>query len=245
MTLSNSTAFNPDIHELVDDAYELAGIDITNGFQLRSARFTINLLLLEWANKGHNLWTIEQISSSVLTTGTAEYEIPLDTTSIFDVKIRENDGLTNQFDNNLTRMSEITYAALTQKTTQGKPVQYLIRMHEIKGVAIPFGADPDRNSTITLWPVPESSTKYTLIYWRHRRMNDTGTGGAFTLEIPDRFMPAFVYALAYRLSRKSKLPEVLARAPGLEVMAAQAWDEATDNDRERATLRIVPKMYRV
>lgn len=241
MALSGVTTFNPDLNDIVDEAYQQAGIEVLTGHDHRSAVTSMNLILVEWANKGHNLWTVDEEVSSLLTLGTAEYDITTDTTSVITVKLRENGGTDSQLDLNMRRMSVEEYANLPNKNLRGRPLQYWIQMKENKGLSV----SSERFSTITLWPIPESSTKYKLVYYKHRRMDDAGNEGTYTLDIPYIFSAAFTAALAFKLASKSKRPDIIVKAPAMKAVADQLFDEAAQNDRERADLRLVPRHYRI
>ena len=142
----------PDLPELFDEAFERAGLQMTTGYDLKTVRRSLNLLTLEWQNRGLNLWTIDGGTLS-LTSGTATYAMPTDTIDLIEHQIRTGTG-TSQVDTNLDRISVSTYAQQSSKNTQGRPSQIFV----------------DRQATavnVTLWPVPDDST-YTLSYWSIR-----------------------------------------------------------------------------
>ena len=125
MTTSGTVAFNLDLNELVEEAFERAGLELRSGYDLRTARRSLNLLTIEWANRGINLWTIEQ-GQIVMQTGQACYAIPTNTVDLLDQVIRTNNGTTNQSDINISRISESTYSTIPNKLTQGRPIQVWI-----------------------------------------------------------------------------------------------------------------------
>ena len=125
MTTTGTTAFNLDLNDLVEEAFERAGLELRTGYDLRTARRSLNLLTIEWANRGINIWTIEQ-GQIPMVTGQACYAFPVDTIDLLDQVIRTNNGTSNQIDINITRISESTYSTLPNKLTQGRPIQVWI-----------------------------------------------------------------------------------------------------------------------
>lgn len=125
MTTSGLSSFNLDLAELVEEAFERVGKELRTGYDLRTARRSLNLLTIELANKGINLWTVEQ-GVIPLTTGQAIYPLPLDTIDLMDTVIRQNNGTSNQIDINISRIAEPTYLSIPNKLTQGRPVQVWI-----------------------------------------------------------------------------------------------------------------------
>jgi hypothetical protein len=124
MTTSSLSTFNLDLSELVEEAFERCGSELRSGYDLRTARRSLNILTIEWANRGINLWTIEQ-GSFPLVTGQIAYTIPTDTIDLLDQVIRTGSG-PNQVDINITRISESTYATIPTKNAQGRPIQVWI-----------------------------------------------------------------------------------------------------------------------
>lgn len=143
MTTSGTAIFDPDVSELIEEAYERIGIESTTGYSVRTARRSMNLLSLEWANRGIHLWTIEAGTMPLLP-GTATYTLPADTIDLLDVVIRTTVGTTNT-DLAIGRLSLNEYASIPSKGTTGRPVQFYIDRQR---------AAP----TITLWPVPPATT---------------------------------------------------------------------------------------
>jgi hypothetical protein len=125
MTTNGATAFNLDLNDLVEEAFERAGLELRTGYDMRTARRSLNLLTIEWANRGINLWTIEQ-GQIPMVTGQASYPFPTDTIDLLDQVIRTNNGTSNQIDINITRISESTYSTLPNKLAQGRPIQVWI-----------------------------------------------------------------------------------------------------------------------
>ena len=126
MTTSGLTTFNLDLNNLVEEAFERCGSQLRSGYDLRTARRSLNLLSIEWANRGINLWTIEQGQIN-LVTGQALYAIPNNTIDLLDMVIRQNNGsASNQVDINISRISESTYSTIPNKLTTGRPIQVWI-----------------------------------------------------------------------------------------------------------------------
>jgi hypothetical protein len=125
MSTAGTTAFNLDLNDLVEEAFERAGLELRTGYDLRTARRSLNLLTIEWANRGINLWTIEQ-GQIPMVTGQASYPFPTNTIDLLDQVIRQNNGTTNQTDINISRISESTYSTIPNKLTQGRPIQVWI-----------------------------------------------------------------------------------------------------------------------
>lgn len=123
MTTSGTSAFNLDLNNLIEEAFERAGAELRTGYEMRTARRSMNLLTIEWANRGINLWTIEQ-GQIPMVTGQAIYPVPSNTIDLMDHVIRQNNAVTsNQIDINISRISESTYSTIPNKLTQGRPIQ--------------------------------------------------------------------------------------------------------------------------
>ena len=120
---AGTSSFGPDLSELIEEAYERAGVEIRTGYEFRTARRSLNLLTIEWANRGINLWTIQE-GQIVLNTGQNIYPIPADTIDLLDHVIRQNNGTpSTQSDINITRISESTYSTIPNKLANGRPIQ--------------------------------------------------------------------------------------------------------------------------
>jgi hypothetical protein len=229
MTTSGAATFNLDLNEIVEECFERCGSELRTGYDLRTARRSLNLLLADWANRGINLWTVEQ-GSQVLTPGTATYTLPADTVDLMEHVIRTGAGnASTQTDLTITRISVSTYSSIPNKLQSARPIQIWINR---QGPAPQF----------TVWPTPDNSQTYTLVYWRLRRMQDAGSGGGYTQDVPFRFLPALVSGLSYYLSMK--VPGATERMPMLKAQYDQDWDLASTEDREKAAIRMVPRqMY--
>lgn len=236
MTTTGTAAFNLDVAELIEEAFERCGKEMRSGYDFKTARRSLNLLTIEWANRGINLWTVEQ-GSIPLVQGTITYDLPADTIDLLDHVVRTGTGV-QQTDINISRISEPTYATIPNKNATGRPIQVWI--NRLSGATYPSSgvAYPQ----INVWPAPDQPNYYTFVYWRLRRIQDSGTG-ATTADIPFRFLNAMVAGLAYYLS--IKLPDVSAdRVNMLKMEYEQQYQMAADEDREKAPLRLVPRMIR-
>ena len=232
MTTSGNTAFNLNLNELVEEAFERCGAELRTGYDLRTARRSLNLLTIEWANRGINLWTVEQ-GSIPMVQGQIVYDLPVDTIDLIDHVVRTQTGQ-GQTDINITRISVDTYSTIPNKNAQGRPIQVWINRQS--GADYPVtGVRPPQ---INLWPAPDQSNYYTFFYYRLRRIEDAGNG-VNTQDIPFRMLPALVAGLAYHLS--IKVPGGMERTAILKQMYDEAWQEAADEDREKAPLRIAPR----
>jgi len=225
MTTSGTAAFNMDLTEIAEEAWSRCGSEMRTGWDLRTTRISLNLLFADWSNRGINLWTIEQ-GSQVLTPGTATYTLPADTVDLLEHVIRTGAGVAStQADLTITRISVSTYATIPNKLQQARPIQIYIN----RQTAAP---------TVTVWPTPDASQTYTLVYWRLRRTQDAG-GGVNTMDVPFRFLPAMVAGLAYYLALK--VPGGAERLQILKAQYDEAWELASSEDREKAAVRFVPR----
>lgn len=223
MTTSGTTAFNLEFTELVEEAFERAGSELRSGYDLKTARRSLNLLFADWSNRGLNLFTIDSGTINCVA-GTATYVLPDDTVDLIDHVVRTGAGsATTQADLTCTRISSSTYATIPNKLTQARPLQIWIQRLN--------------TPQVTLWPIPDDSTTYQIVYWRLRRIQDAGNG-ANTPDVPFRFLPALVAGLAYYLALK--LPNGIDRLQVLQEQYGTALQMAQDEDREKAAIRLVP-----
>lgn len=163
MTTTGSTAFNLDMNDLIEESFERCGLEVRSGYDFRTARRSLNLLTIEWANRGINLWTVEQ-GQIVMNTQQALYALPVDTIDILDASTRTNNGSqSNQTDINLSRISEPTYMTIPNKNTTGRPIQMWVN-RQSGGVAsapqttLVGGIDAD-DTTITVASVANLPTQ--------------------------------------------------------------------------------------
>jgi hypothetical protein len=232
VTTSGTQAFNLDLNNLIEEAFERCGAELRTGYDMRTARRSLNLLTIEWANRGINLWTIEE-GSIPMVQGQIAYNLPVDTIDLLDSVIRTQTGI-GQTDINISRISVSTYATIPNKNAQGRPIQVWIDRQSgatepTTGVNFP---------QIYVWPAPDQSNFYTYVYYRLKRIQDAGNG-VNTQDIPFRMLPCLVAGLAYYLSMK--IPEALPRLEMLKMAYEEQWAMASTEDREKAPLRLAPR----
>jgi|TARA_R110001599_G_scaffold321411_1_gene531975 hypothetical protein len=230
MTTTNSSSFDPDVNEIIEEAFERCGSEARTGYHFRTARRSLNLLTIEWSNRGVNLFTIEE-GSVALTEGTITYDLPNDTIDLLEHVIRTGTG-TNQSDLSVTRISVSTYATIPNKNSTGRPVQIYIDRRS--GATTPSGTLPPQ---VNLYPAPDNANTYTLVYWRLKRIDDVGNG-TNTQAIPFRFYNCLIAGLAYYLS--VKIPGAETRTAALKIEYDNQWTLAAEEDREKASITIVP-----
>jgi hypothetical protein len=152
MTTTGTSTFNLDVNDLIEEAFERCGKELRSGYDFKTARRSLNLLTIEWANRGINLWTVEQ-GVIPMVTGQAMYPYPADTIDMMDMVIRTNNGTSNQVDINISRIAEPTYMSIPNKLAQGRPIQVYINRQsgqENATGAVLVGALNDTDTTITL-----------------------------------------------------------------------------------------------
>ena len=224
MATSGTSTFNLDITEIAEEAFERCGLQLRTGYDLRTATRSLNLLTIEWANRGINFWTVEKISTS-LTADTATLTLPTDTIDIIEHWIRTGSGET-QNDLQLDRFSVSQYSSVPNKNTTGRPVNIYIDKQRAEPVAY-------------FWPTPDKA--YTFVYQKLRRIEDVGHDGEYTMDAPFRFLPCMVAGLAYQLSMK--YPQATPRMADLKAEYEFQWDLAQSEDRDRSSVRFVPGGY--
>ena len=298
---TGQTAFNLDLNNLVEDAFERCGKELRTGYDLRTARRSLNIMTIEWANRGLNLWTVEP-GQIQMNQGQIMYALPTDTIDLLDMVTRTGTG-SNQQDININRISESTYITIPNKNATGRPIQVWINRqsgqenptdllldetltavtttttitldstvnlaqfgfikignetiqyggidgNQITGVVRAVNNTPlephaigakiyvQNLPTVNVWPAPDQSNFYQFVYYRLRRIQDAGNG-LTVQDIPFRFIPAMVAGLAYYLS--VKLPGAEARIEMLKQDYEQQFQLAADEDREKASVRFVPR----
>tara|TARA_R100000664_G_C2751002_1_gene138319 strand:- start:356 stop:1027 length:672 start_codon:yes stop_codon:yes gene_type:complete len=220
MATSGSTDFEPNVTEFVEEAYERCGLELRTGYDLKTARRSINLLLAEWANRGLNQWTIDQDTQTV-TQGTTEYTLNANVIDILDLVVRRTINNT-QTDIQLNRIGRSEYLNIPNKETQSRPSQYFL--------------DKSIIPVIKIWPAPENSTDV-LVFNKIIRMDDADKAKN-TMDMPFRFYPCFVAGLAYYLSLK-KAPQL---TPQLKAIYEEEFRRAADQDEDRASFKIRPRI---
>ena len=214
MATSGSRDFNLDVAEAIEEAYERCGLEMRTGYDARTARRSLNIMFSEWANRGLNLWTVEQ-ATQALTSGTATYQFTTDYTDLLEVVIRRSGT-----DFSLSRMSRGDYLNLPNKDQTGRPSQYYF--------------DRKITPSLILWPTPDSSSD-SLVYYYVRRIQDADTLQN-TTDIPFRFLPCLVAGLAYYISMK-KAPD---RIQILKSVYEEEFQRASDEDEDRVPLKLTP-----
>lgn len=229
MTTSGTTTFNLDFVEAIEEAYERCGLESRSGYDMKTARRSINLMMLDWANRGINMWTMEE-RVETLYQGQGEYQLDADIVDIIEQVVQlPNQTQTTRY--TVSRVSVSTYATRTNPTIQSRPTQiYIERL-----------VDGPR---IHLWPLPNIEG-YTLHYWILKRIDDAGAY-TNTGDFPFRFLPVFISGLAYYIAEKKATdnPDLIMR---LKARYEEDWQNAAEEDREKATLSIVPRgaSYRI
>jgi len=220
MATSGTSTFNLEFDEIIEEAYERCGLESRTGYDMKTARRSLGLLFMEWANRGLNLWTIEQRSVAMVA-GTNNYNLPTDTVNILSAVVRTGTGSAQQ-DITLDRISQNEYLHLPDKNTQARPSQYYLQ----------------RTTTPVLfvYPAPDAST-YTFQYYVVRRIEDVG---AFTnnADVVFRFMPCLVAGLAYYIAVK-KVPE---KVPLLKQLYEEEFARAAMEDRDTASVYLTPEI---
>jgi len=298
---SGSSSFNLDLTELVEEAFERAGSELRTGYDLRTARRSLNIMFAEWANRGINMWTIEP-GTITFVQGQNTYALPSDTIDLLEHVIRTGgNAASTQADLTITRISVSTYATIPNKIQQARPIQIWIQRYNAQSsptgltlngtitstattitlsstVGLPasgfvkidnetinygyisgntlnncFRAQNDTTAAahttgaavyweqlpaVTVWPTPDGSQTYTLAYWRLRRTQDAG-GGVNIMDVPFRFVPCMAAGLSYYIA--GKIPSGYERLPMLKAQYDEAWQNAADEDREKAAVRFVPR----
>jgi len=301
MTTSGSTLFNMDFTEIAEEAWERAGREMRSGYDLRTARRSMNLMTIEWQSKGINMWTMEQGVIN-LTPGLSTYALPTDTIDLLEQVIRTGSNTAStQADLTISRISVSTYATIPNKLQQARPIQVWVQrlsgevnptsatlngnvgvadttiaLNSVVGLAgsgfirldsedIYYtyvtgntlgGVFRGQNNTtaathttgtavfvpqlpaVTVWPTPDNSTPYQFVYWRLRRVQDAGAG-VETADMNFRFLPALVSGLAYHIA--VKVPELMPRIEMLKRMYDETFEIAAGEDREKASVRWVPR----
>tara|TARA_R110001583_G_scaffold3740_2_gene22979 strand:+ start:31 stop:705 length:675 start_codon:yes stop_codon:yes gene_type:complete len=218
MATSSSTNFEPDVTEFIEEAFERCGLELRTGYDLKTAKRSINLMLAEWANRGLNQWTIEQTTQTV-TKGTNQYTLNSNVIDILDCSIRRDTDGTN-LDLQMSKISRSEYLNIPTKTTEARPTQFFL--------------DKQVTPVLNIWPTPENSTDV-LVFNKLVRMDDADTA-INTMDMPFRFFPCFAAGLAYYIAIK-KAPD---RVGMLKQMYEDEFERALSQDEDSASFRIAP-----
>ena len=221
MATSNSFTFRLDVEQIISEAYERCGIDnqTTTGYQAVTARRSLNLLFSEWANRGINYWTVQNNTLS-LVDGQPTYTLPVGTIDLIDVVIRETSGAST-IDTVLQRVSIADYNQLPNKSSEGKPSQYML--------------DKQYTPVAYLWQVPDSSTAYSLVYWSINQLEDITVSNQ-DADIPYRWSDCICAGLSSKLALKFA-PE---KFQLLDQVYERAFDFAASSDNDGVSLRVRP-----
>ena len=228
MATSGTFSFNLDLADSMEEAFERAGLELRSGYDYKTARRSLNLMMLEWQNRGLNLWSVD-FATQALTAGTNQYTLDGKGLDIIEAFVRTNAGEVNQqFDQSMTRISVSQYSNLSNKLTQSKPLQYYVERNV-------------DSITINVWPTPDDQETYQFGYYYMERVEDAGNSAANNIDVPARFLPCLVSGLAYQLSLK--YPSAGARAQALKADYEEQWTLASDSDRDKASLYVSPGGY--
>lgn len=215
MTTSGSRNFELDVAEYIEEAFERCGLEVRTGYDLKTAKRSLNLLLADWANRGLNQWTIKQRTLS-LTVGDGEYDLSGDVIDVLSVICRRSGT-----DYSMDRLSRDEYLNIPTKTSQGRPNQFFL--------------DRQVTPNLKIWPVPDDSTDV-ILYDALTRMDDAD-GYTNTMDMPFRFYPCLAAGLAYYIALK-RAPN---RVQMLKAVYEEEFDRAATEDRDRSSFNVVPK----
>lgn len=221
MAVSGSTDFELDVADYIEEAFERCGLEVKTGYDLKTAKRSMNLMFAEWANRGLNQWTIAQ-RSLTLTAGTNNYTLGADVIDVLSAVVRRSGT-----DISMEKISRDEYLNIPNKTTEARPTQFFI----------------DRQTTpvVKVWPAPENSTD--VIYYDALTRIDDADTFTNTIDVPFRFYPCLAAGLAYYLSMK-RAPD---RIQMLKAAYEEEFDRALAEDRDRASFNVTPQLnyYRV
>ena len=216
MATSNSRDFDLDVGEIIEEAYERCGLEMRTGYDAKTARRSLNLMFADWANRGLNMWTVTQATTSIVS-GTATYTFDATYVDLLEVVLRNSSGV----DFTLSQMSRSEYLTTPNKASTGQPSQYFFDRQTIP--------------TITLWSTPNAS--YTLVYYYVSRIQDADAM-INNADAPFRFLPCMVAGLAYYLAMK-KAPE---RVQLLKSVYEEEFQRAAAEDANSTPLKLTPSM---
>ena len=226
MATSGTTSFNLNIDEVIDEGYERCGLSTTSGYDLRSARRSLDLLFAEWGNRGIHLWKVALHEAS-LVSGQAEYSVAADVSDVLEAFVSSTAAGANSVDTqdvSLTKIDRSAYAAFPNKLALGQPSQYYV----------------ERLTTpkIYLYQAPDLNTYTTIKYYVIKRIEDAG---AYTndADVAYRFLPCMCAGLAYYLSMK-KAPELLQQN---KLVYEDELKRALDEDGQRTSTYITPQSF--
>ena len=230
------------VDDLIAEAYERIGSQLSSGNQLRSARRSLNILFQEWGNRGLHYWEIAETNIDVIE-GQAEYTFYRasgDGTSsvtnpsgiygvadILEATLRSNRTATNQSDSSLTKIARSAYSALSSKLSKGTPSQYFVQRFVDK-------------TTITVYPTADSSNaSKDLHFYYVKRIQDADSTYTDATDVPYRFVPCMISGLAFYLAQKFNQQLV----QQLKLLYEDELARALAEDGSSASTYITPKNY--
>ena len=216
MALSSSTNFELDVAEYIEEAFERCGLEAKTGYDLQTARRSMNIMLAQWANRGLNQWTIEQ-RTQALTADDADYSLGTDVIDILSAVVRRSGT-----DFSMSRVSRDTFTNIPVKTTTGRPTQYFL--------------DRQITPNLKIYPTPENSTDV-IVYDALTRIQDADTQ-VNTMEVPFRFYPCLTAGLAYYIAMK-RAPD---RIQLLKTVYEEEFERAMAEDRDRSAFKVTPQL---
>jgi|TARA_R110002153_G_scaffold84867_1_gene212037 hypothetical protein len=220
MATSGSRDFQPNVAEWIEEAYERCGLEMRTAYDARTARRSLNILFADWANRGLNQWTINNVSQT-LTEGTESYSLNNYVADVLDVVLRRTEnGIATDYQMNQIGRSE--YWNIPNKSNKARPTQYFL--------------DKQETPKIYLWPAPENSTD--IIKMNQILRIEDADASANDVQVPFRFYPCLVAGLAYYISQK-RAPE---RMEALKAMYEDEFARALAQDESRASLMVKPNM---
>jgi len=214
MAVSGSTDFELDVSEYIEEAFERCGLEVRTGYDLKTAKRSLNLMLAEWANRGLNSWTITQ-RSLALTASDGEYDLGTDVIDILNLVVQRDST-----DYSLDRLSRSDYITIPNKTTTGRPNQWFL--------------DRQLTPVLKIWPLPDNSTD--IIYYDALTRMDDADSFTNSMDLPFRFYPCLAAGLAYYIAIK-RAPE---RVQLLKAVYEEEFERAMSEDRDRASFNVVP-----
>ena len=216
MAVSGSTNFEIDVTEYIEEAFERCGLEVRTGYDLKTAKRSLNLMLAEWANRGLNQWTITQ-RTQALTKDDGEYSLNTDVIDILSMSVLRDGTYLS-----MARISRDSYLNIPNKTTSGRPNQFFL--------------DRQITPNLKIWPVPENTTD--VLYYDALTRIDDADEQTNTLKIPFRFYPCLAAGLAYYISMK-RAPE---RTNTLKAIYEDEFTRALSQDEDRASYKIQPNL---
>ena len=216
MATSASTNFELDVSDYIEEAYERCGLETRTGYDLKSAKRSLNLMLVEWANRGLNQWTIAQRTQTV-TASDGEYSLGTDVIDILSLAVLRDSTYYS-----LERISRDSYLAIPNKSQTGRQTQFFL--------------DRQLTPNLKIWPLPDNSTD--VLYYDALTRMDDADAYTNTLEIPFRFYPCLAAGLAYYIAIK-KAPD---RIQLLKAAYEEEFERAMSEDRDRSSFNVSPQL---